>query len=81
MVVRDLALFFGEELSHPSSPASDAAASLPSVAHFHCHYYPISNLAFNDAGNLLATSSVEGHTFYIFEINQRQPPLPPFRTL
>ncbi|KAI0244184.1 hypothetical protein L0F63_000117 [Massospora cicadina] len=78
VVVRDLNLF-GAGPDAP--PGSEEGPGMSSVAHFQCHYYPISNLAFNGTGNLLATSSVEGHTFYIFEITQCQPPLPPFRTL
>ncbi|KAI9291253.1 hypothetical protein K502DRAFT_146685 [Neoconidiobolus thromboides FSU 785] len=54
---------------------------LPSVAHFHCHYYPVACLAFNGTGNLLATASVEGHTFYIYEIIGANSQQPPFKLL
>ncbi|KXN74422.1 hypothetical protein CONCODRAFT_155097 [Conidiobolus coronatus NRRL 28638] len=49
----------------------------PIIAHFQCHYLPLAYLAFDESGSLLVTSSVEGHSFYIFEIlgtfSQRQP--------
>lgn len=79
VVVRDLVPL--EVGSDTPSMSSEEVLGMSSVAHFQCHYCPINNLAFNGTGNLLATSSVEGHTFYIFEITQCQPPLPPFRTL
>lgn len=81
VVIRDIREFLIGFEKTSCTKGSKSNVSSPSIAHFHCHYYPISNLAFNSSGNLLATSSVEGHTFYIFEIIDRQPVQPSYKLL
>eukprot|EP00123_Amoebidium_parasiticum_P003256 comp14548_c0_seq1/m.10778 comp14548_c0_seq1/g.10778 ORF comp14548_c0_seq1/g.10778 comp14548_c0_seq1/m.10778 type:complete len:936 (-) comp14548_c0_seq1:45-2852(-) len=47
------------------------------VAVFQAHQtHAVSNLAFDPTGTLLATASVQGHTFNVFHFAQRPPPRP-----